>query len=166
MKITEALIAEHIVLNRVFDQVERSLAPAATLAVVKSLAAVVEGLLHQHASAEVEFAYGALDHALAEDGRLEVFYREHRESDARLKEIHTAKTLTGARAMLVEALAGAREHFRREEKELFPLLEGRFQDQQLAELAEGWRERYGLPPSGAAKLSDGAATTELAAACG
>ena len=142
MKITEALIAEHIVLLRVFNQVERVLPSWTTPAGVRALAEMLEGLLRGHADAEIEFAYAPLDHALAEDGGLEVFYEDHRELDARLKAIRNAKTGVEARLMLMGAIAASREHFQREEDEIFPLLERRFGTAELLELGEAWRQRF------------------------
>jgi len=145
MTITEALIAEHIVLIRVFNQIECALPSWTTLAGVRALAEMLEGLLRGHEDAEVEFAYRPLDHALAEDGRLERFYHDHRDLDAKLRGIRNAKTGVEARLMLMGAMAGAREHFQREEREVFPLLERRFRAEQLLELGQAWRCRYALP---------------------
>jgi hypothetical protein len=145
MKITEALIAEHIVFGRVFNQVERVLPSWTTPAGVRALAEMLEGLLRGHEDAEVEFAYVPLDHALAEDGGLQAFYQDHRELDARFKAIRNAKTGLEARLMLMGAIAASREHFQREEKEVFPLLERRFPVEELLHLGQAWLNRCGPP---------------------
>ena len=52
MKITDVLVAEHAAFARVFDLVERALAACGTVAEVRMLAGLVEGLLHHHGAAE------------------------------------------------------------------------------------------------------------------
>ena len=44
--------------------------------------------------------------------------------------------------MLMGAIAASREHFQREEDEIFPLLERRFGTAELLELGEAWRQRF------------------------
>ena len=78
---------------------------------------------------------------MADDGKLQFFYHDHRELDARLRSVHAAKNGLEARLLLLGAMAAAREHFQREELEVFPLLDARFQEQHLRELGQAWQDR-------------------------
>ena len=123
MKITEALVAEHTIFLGVFDQIERALPSLTTPAEVRTMASIVEGLLESHAKTETELAYLALDHALEHNGELKRMHQEHHEIDDRLRKVHTAKTCAEARRLLKTAITSSREHFRGEERSVFPLLE-------------------------------------------
>lgn len=145
MKITEALIAEHTIFLGVFDQIERVLPSLTTPAEIQTMANIVEGMLRGHGEKETEFAYLALDHALAEKGRLERLHQDHHEIDARLRKVHTARTCAEARRLLQAALLASREHFQGEEKIFFPLLEKALQPETLRELGRPWIERRPAP---------------------
>lgn len=140
MTITEALIAEHVVFSALFDQAETLLRQAATLAEIKMLSRMVEGLLLRHRNTETNLAYLALDHALAERGSFERLYQEHKEIDDRLAEVQTARSLDKARHLLRAALATSREHFRNEEEHVFPLIEKVLQNPALTTLGQAWSE--------------------------
>ena len=87
MKITEALITEHRVFLSVFDQIERVLPRLTTLAEVKALAGVIEGLLEDHAETETNLAFLALDHVMHHKGQLDRLHAEHHEIDASLHQV-------------------------------------------------------------------------------
>lgn len=123
MTITEALIAEHTVFLSLFDHVERVLPDCTTAAQVQTLASLVEGVLKSHADAEANLAYLALDHVLADNGLLKNLHHDHHEIDARLEKTHSAKGCAQARRLLAEAIAASREHFRCEERSVFPFLD-------------------------------------------
>jgi hypothetical protein len=120
--ITEALCLEHAVLRQVFDQIERVLAGSQSAHEVKSLAAVVEGLLSGHAENETNLAHSVLDHVLAERGALQHLHQDHHELDGRFARIHHTSDSTKALYLLKKALATTREHFRHEEQIVFPAL--------------------------------------------
>jgi hemerythrin-like domain-containing protein len=141
MKITEALVAEHTIFLSVFDQIERVLPSLNTPAEVRTMASIVEGLLEGHAKTETNVAYLALDHVLADNGELKRMHQDHHEIDDRLRKVHTAKTCAEARRLLKLVLAGTREHFRGEERTVFPLLEKVLQQQTLTELGQTWMQR-------------------------
>lgn len=141
MSIIEALLAEHVVFLRVFDQIERALPSLVTLAEVRTLAGMVEALLEEHARTETELAYLALDHVLEQSGELQSLHQEHQEIDDRLRRVHTAKTCAEARRLLKAALTTSREHFRGEEKHVFPLLAKCLRAETLLELGQNWRQR-------------------------
>ena len=147
MKITEALVAEHTIFLSVFDQIERVLPSLTTPAEVRTMASIVEGLLEGHAKTETNLAYLALDHVLADNGALQRMHQDHHEIDDRLRKVHTANTCAEARRLLKLALVTTRDHFRGEERSVFPLLEQMLQEETLAELGQSWLQRQALPES-------------------
>ena len=136
--ITRALIMEHAVFSDVFDQIERVLTGSPSAPEVKVLASVVEGLLRGHGETETNLAYSALDHALADRQALDRLYEDHHEIDDHFKRIHRAEDAAEALRLLKKALAATREHFRREEKSVFPMLEQTLQPDTLLALGREW----------------------------
>ena len=145
MKITEALVAEHTIFLSVFDQIERVLPSLTTPAEVRTMASIVEGLLEGHAKTETNLAYLALDHVLADNGELQRMHQDHHEIDDRLRKVHTANTCAEARRLLKLAIVATREHFRGEERSVFPLLEKVLQPETLADLGQTWLQRQAVP---------------------
>ena len=145
MKITEALVAEHTIFLTVFDQIERVLPSLTTPAEVRTMASIVEGLLEGHAKTETNLAYLALDHVLADNGELQRMHQDHHEIDDRLRKVHTANTCAEARRLLKLAIVATREHFRGEERSVFPLLEKVLQPETLAGLGQAWLQRQAVP---------------------
>jgi len=124
MKITEAIALEHATLSRVFDQVERVLPRLRSSAEVGAMASLLEGLLRTHGKLEVELAFAVVDPALHQHKRrLATLHQEHHELDERLGRVHQAATCGQARQLLRGALRASREHFRDEERHLFPVVE-------------------------------------------
>ena len=140
--ITQALIMEHAVFCEVFEQIERVLANPVSASEVKLLASVVEGLLRGHAETETNLAYAALDHALADRGLLNRLYQDHHEIDDHFKRIHHLTDPAEARVLLQKALTATREHFRSEEKHVFPMLEKILQPDTLGMLGRKWAENH------------------------
>jgi hemerythrin-like domain-containing protein len=141
MKITEALIAEHTIFLGVFDRIERALPSLTTQAEVRTMASIVQGMLEDHAKRETDLAYLALDHMLENNGELKRMHHDHHEIDDRLQRVHQAKTCAEARRLLKAAIVGSREHFRAEERSVFPFLEKALQEDTLTELGEPWLQR-------------------------
>jgi hypothetical protein len=79
-----------------------------------------------------------LDHALADRQALNRLYEDHQEIDGHFKRIHRAADAAEAQRLLKKALAATREHFRREEENVFPMLEQTLQPDTLLALG---RER-------------------------
>lgn len=142
--ITKALILEHAVFCDVFDQIERVLADSKSANEVKLLASVVEGLLSRHAETETNLAYQALDHVLADQGTLDRLYQDHHEIDDRFKRIQGATDAVTALHLLKKALAATREHFRGEEKIVFPMLEKTLQPDTLRTLGRKRMEKRAI----------------------
>ena len=141
MKITEALVAEHTIFLNVFDQIERVLPSLTTPAEVQTMAGIVEGLLERHARTETNLAYLALDHVLEHNGELKRMHQDHHEIDDCLRTVHSASTCAQARRLLKLAITASREHFRAEERSVFPLLERTLREETLTELAKDWMRR-------------------------
>jgi len=121
--ITTTLVTEHAIFCIVFDQIERLLPGLESTREVRLLSTLVEGFLGKHSETETDLAYAALDHALAEKGKLARLHQDHREIDNNFKLVHSASGLAEAQRLLKKALAASREHFRHEEEMIFPLLE-------------------------------------------
>ena len=136
--ITKALIMEHAVFSDVFDQIERILTGSPSAPEVKVLASLVEGLLRGHGETETNLAYSALDHALADRQALNRLYEDHREIDDHFKRIRRVADAAEAQRLLKKALAATREHFRREEENVFPMLEQTLQPDTLLALGREW----------------------------
>jgi hemerythrin-like domain-containing protein len=140
--ITNTLIMEHAVFSAVFDQIEAVLPRLNSAQEVKVLATVVEGLLTRHAETEKNLAYAALDHVLEQKGELRRMHQDHEEIDNRFERVHGATELAPALRLFKKAIAASREHFRREEKSVFPLLEQILPGEALGDLGETWLKEY------------------------
>lgn len=144
MKITDILLAEHLVFHHIFDHIERELPKARTLAEVKTLAGLMEHLLHDHSQTEDDLVLAPLEHCLEQIGQRDSFEHEHQEIDASLLRISQAKQLAEARRLLQRAVTYSRKHFDREERIVFPLAEKVLKEQTLRDLGRNWikqRER-------------------------
>lgn len=139
MRVTEAIALEHAILSRLFDQVEGVLPRFKSAAQVGALATILEGLLTTHAQLEINFAFVALDHALRQKRRLTTLHADHRELDGRLGQVHEARTGEQARRLLRAAMLAAREHFRNEERILFPAVERALGPGALTALGEAYK---------------------------
>jgi len=140
MKITEAIALEHATLSRVFDEVERVLPRLRSAAEVGTLATILEGLLRTHAQREVDLAFVALDDTPHDKGRLATLHDDHRELDKRLGQVHQAATCGQAQRLLRAAMNASREHFRQEERRLFPVVENTLGLGVLTALGEAFRK--------------------------
>lgn len=141
MKITEALIAEHVVFHSLFDHVERAAPRLKTLAEVKALANLLEALLVRHSRTEDELLIEPLEHCIEQVGQAESFHHEHEEIDASLGRIKNARSVAAGRQLLLDTVAGSRIHFDKEERILFPLAEKVLKSKTLNELGERWSKQ-------------------------
>jgi hemerythrin-like domain-containing protein len=141
MRITEVLLAEHTIFRTVFDQIERALPSLATPAEVQTMARIVEGMLQGHAKTETDLAYLALDHVMEHNGELKRMHQDHHEIDDRLRQVHGASSCAQARRLLKSALQASRDHFRAEERSIFPMLERTLQAKTLNDLGKTWMQR-------------------------
>jgi len=138
MKITDALLAEHVVFHNLFDYLERAAPKLKTVSEIRSLAHLLEFLLEAHSRTEEELIVEPLDHCIDQIGQREMFHREHEEIDENLKRAQTARNLKQARAQLLAAVASSRKHFDKEERIVFPLAERVLTPRTLADLCKTW----------------------------
>src|SRR5215207_7565010 len=104
MKITEALFAEHLVFQHLFDHIERTVSGVETLAEIRILAQLMEAMLEAHSQTEDELFIGPLEHCFEQIGQSETFHQEHDEIDGNLKLVQEAKRLPEARRLLLAAV--------------------------------------------------------------
>jgi hemerythrin-like domain-containing protein len=141
MKITEALLAEHVVFHHLFDYLERAAPRCRTLAEVRSLAALLEATLHAHSDTEEELFIEPLEHYLEQIGQSDTFHEEHVEIDANLRRAQSARRVGDARRLLLAAVVSSRKHFDKEERLIFPLAERALKSKTLTELGDAWMKR-------------------------
>ena len=141
MKITEALLAEHMVFHNIFDHIEHVLPKLRTLDEVKTLAGLMENLLLAHGKTEEDLVFAPLDHCLEQIGQRDTFEKEHHEIDASLLKVRAAKRLPEARRLLSVAVLASRKHFDHEERIAFPLAERVMKCETLMDLGETWMKQ-------------------------
>jgi hemerythrin-like domain-containing protein len=141
MKITEALLAEHLVFHNLFDHIEATAPRLKTLAEIKSLAGLLESMLRAHSDTEDELFIGPLEHCFDEIGQRDAFLEEHQEIDGNLKKVQEAKQVRLACQLLVGAVAYSRRHFDKEERIVFPMAERMLKAKTLTELGKTWMEQ-------------------------
>jgi hemerythrin-like domain-containing protein len=138
MKITDALLAEHMVFHNLFDHIEAAAPEAKSLAEIKAMAAIMESMLKAHSDTEDELFIGPLDHCFEQMGQREAFMAEHQEMDGNLHRVQQAARLAPARRLLLSAVAHSRRHFDKEERIVFPLAEQLLKEGTLKDLAKTW----------------------------
>ena len=150
MKITEALLAEHLVFHNLFDHIEATAPRLKTLAEIKSLAALMESMLKAHSDTEDELFIGPLEHCFEQIGQRDAFLEEHQEIDVNLKRVQEAKQVRLACQLLLAAVAYSRRHFDKEERIVFPMAERVLKGKTLTTLGQTWMEQrtHIAPPSG------------------
>ena len=141
MKITEALLAEHLVFHSMFDQIEASAPALKTLAEVKAIAALMEAMLKAHSDTEDELFLGPLEHCFEQIGQRDSFLEEHQEMNDSLHSVQEATRIRVAQQLLLEAVAHSRRHFDREERIVFPLAERVLKEATLTELGQNWMDQ-------------------------
>ena len=141
MKITEALLAEHLVFHNLFDHIEVTAPRLKTLAEIKSLAALMESMLKAHSDTEDELFIGPLEHCFEQIGQRDAFLVEHQEIDENLKRVQEAKRTSQACQLLLAAVTYSRKHFDKEERIVFPMAERFLNSKTLAALGQTWMEQ-------------------------
>lgn len=147
MKITDILLAEHIVFHNVFDHIEAVLPNLKSAGEVRALAALMETLLRGHSHTEDDLVLAPLEHCLEQIGQRDSFDREHHEIDANLLKVRDAKNVTDARRLLQRAVAYSRKHFDREERIVFPLAEKVMKKETLSHLGAAWMKQREAKPA-------------------
>jgi hemerythrin-like domain-containing protein len=146
MKITEALLAEHVVYHNFFDYIEQSAPKLTTAAEIRSLACLMEWMLTAHSHAEEDLLFAPLEHYLEQIGQNDTFHKEHIEIDQSLKDAQAATRVDQARQLLLSAVIASRKHFDKEERIIFPLADRVFKASTLLELGRAWRRQREIDP--------------------
>ena len=141
MKITEALLAEHLVFHNMLDHIETTTPKLKTLAELKSLSALLESMLKAHSRTEDQLFIGPLEHCFEQLGQRDAFMEEHAEMDGHLRRIRQAKRLKAAQGLLLGAVRYSREHFDKEERIVFPMAERILKAETLAALGQTWMQQ-------------------------
>jgi hemerythrin-like domain-containing protein len=141
MKITEALLAEHLVFHNMFDHIEASLPRVKSLGELKTMASLMESMLKSHSDTEDALFLGPLEHCFEQIGQRDQFLQEHQEMDGSLQLVQKATRLDTARKLLLAAVAHSRHHFDKEERIVFPLAERMLKSKTLTSLGQSWMEQ-------------------------
>ncbi|MBM3830267.1 MAG: hypothetical protein FJ406_07015 [Verrucomicrobia bacterium] len=138
MKITEALLAEHVVFHNLFDYVERATPKLKSLGEVRALAGLLDAMLEAHGQIEDRLIMEPLEHCLDQLGQNEVVHAEHDHIEAILRQARGCRDLKQAKKFLVTAAVATRQHFDREERVIFPLAEKWLKRTTLDTLGTEW----------------------------
>ncbi len=138
MKITDALLAEHLVFHNMFDHIEVVTPQMKTLGEIKALAAVMESMLKAHSDTEDELFIGPLEHCFEQIGQRDAFLQEHQEMDGNLELVLKSTRVDVARELLLRAVTHSRQHFDKEERIVFPMAERVLKATTLKELGQIW----------------------------
>jgi hemerythrin-like domain-containing protein len=141
MKITEALLAEHLVFHNLFDQIETKAPTFKTLSEVKAMAALLEAMLKGHSDTEDGLFMGPLEHCFEQIGQRDSFLEEHQQMNHGLQLVQRATRLKQGQRLLLAAVTHSRRHFEREERIVFPLAERVMKSVTLLELGQNWLEQ-------------------------
>ena len=141
MKITEALLAEHVVFHNLFDYVERATPKLKSLGEVRALAGLVGAMQEAHGKIEDELVMEPLAHCLDQFGQNEALHAEHEHIEAILNQVRTCRDLRKAKKLLHGAVVVSRQHFDREERVIFPLAEKWLKAKTLQTLGTNWVAR-------------------------
>ncbi len=141
MKITDALLAEHVVFHALFDHIERSAVGLKTLGEVRVLADLLETMLVQHSKSEDDLLMNYLEDSIEQMGHRDTFHEEHELIERHLGAVRAAGSLKVARKLLVDAVVGARKHFDKEERLVFPLAEKVISYHNIMNLGKRWLEK-------------------------
>lgn len=141
MKITEALMAEHMMFHNLFDHIERTAPRLKTAGEIKLLAALLDTMLAAHSRTEDDLFIGPLEHCFEQIGHRETFHREHQQIEECLRQAQSVKQARQARQSLLAAVDCSRKHFDKEERIVFPMAERVLKAKTLTALAQSWMAR-------------------------
>lgn len=141
MKITEALMAEHLVFHNMFDYIEAIAPRVRTLAELRTIASIMESMLKAHSDTEDDLFIGPLEHCFEQIGQRDQFLQEHQEMDGNLQRVQEASRVENARKLLLFAVAHSRRHFDKEERVVFPMAEQILKQETLTALGQTWMEQ-------------------------
>lgn len=145
MKITEALLAEHVVFHNLFDHVERVLPNVTSLSEIRTLSELLDAMLRIHSSMEALLLIDPMEATFSQMGQAENFHDEHHEIESDLNSVKSARRLAHAKRILLAAVLLCRKHFDKEERIVFPLAERHLSGKSLLFLGKRWEEQRTVP---------------------
>ena len=145
MKITEALLAEHVVFHNLFDYAESIVPKLKTLAEVCALSSLLRTMLNRHTNVEDHLLIAPLEAAFSQMGQSDNFHEEHEEIEKQLQLIVKARRINEGKKRLIAAVTLCRKHFDKEERLVFPLAEKQLSAQSLLLLGKRWEEQRTKP---------------------
>lgn len=145
MKITDALIAEHVVFHTLFDTTEAILDEGRSLEEIRAVARLLTDLLDRHSVAEHDLLLPFIDPYLEHIGQMKNFHKEDDVIVETLKRVTTCESAEEAKKLLKRAVQFSREHFDKEERIVFPLAEKNLKLESLQKLGEEWANLKEVP---------------------
>ena len=144
MKITQALLAEHVVFHNIFDYLERAMTSLKTVGEIRTLASFLESMLEVHALMEDELLIEPLEACLCQLAQRENFHEEHEAIDKDLEAVQATRSMAEAKRLLLNAVTSSRRHFDKEERIIFPLAERLLSSNTLLLLGKRWEQERQL----------------------
>lgn len=145
MRITEALLAEHVVFHHLFNLIESKLPEVTQAETLQSFGDILERLLERHGVLEDRLLVEPLEHCLDSFGHNESFHDEHEKIDAYLQKIRQEEDVDRLKELLKSCVLLSREHFDREERLVFPLADRHLGPATQDELVAEWRKHHDAP---------------------
>jgi hemerythrin-like domain-containing protein len=145
MKITEALLAEHVVFHNLFDYVERILPNLKTVGEVRMVSSLLETMLLIHTKVEDHLLIAPLESTFSQMGQDETFHEEHEEIERDLQSVGATARVSEAKQRLLKAVVLCRKHFDKEERIVFPMAERQLSPKSLLVLGKRWEEQRTVP---------------------
>ncbi len=145
MKITDAFIAEHAVINTQLDYLEHAIPAAKTLGEIKVMAAILEAALKPHAEAEDELLFNGLEPGFDQMGKLEKIQHEHEAICKGLQAAQAARTKKEAQRRLLSVVHLTRKEFDLEDRIIFRMAEELLREDTLMKLGKNWARRRTAP---------------------
>lgn len=145
MKITEALLAEHVVFHNLFDYVECAVPKVRTLAEIRALSSLLHTMLKIHSKTEDHLLMNPLEAAFSQLGQDENFHDEHDQIEQGLQSVGAVGRIHEAKRRLLKSVALCRKHFDKEERIVFPLAEKQLSAKSLLVLGKRWEEQRSVP---------------------
>lgn len=137
MTIMDALLGEHGALYAMFDHIEKDTSADR----IQAQAALLNAVLLSHAVIENDVFFPALAEKIGRQGPLAVMEMEHAHIEEALEGVATIEKPEEARALVLQTIALAREHFAKEEQILFMIAEQHLDPAATRDLAQTWAER-------------------------
>ncbi len=138
MKLTDALLAEHVVFHSIFASINKEMPHFTKVEEFQAVAKMLLGTLEAHGKAEHDLLLPPIETYLSGIGHLENFHQEDDAIVANLAHTIEASDIDSAKNYLHKALRLASDHFDKEERLVFPLAEQHISEESLHALGKEW----------------------------